>query len=40
MTQHKNDSTNSILQHDRVFDNNCCVLFPSLRFAYWILCPR
>ena len=28
MTQNKNDSLNSILQHGRVVDNNCCVVFP------------
>ena len=34
MTQNKNDSINSILQHGRVVDNNCCVVFPTLRFLY------
>ena len=33
MTQNKNDSINSILQHGRVADNNCCVVFPSSRFS-------
>ena len=28
MTQNKKDSLNSILQHGRVVDNNCCVVFP------------
>ena len=27
MTQNKNDSINSILQHGRVVDKNCCVVF-------------
>ena len=40
MTQNKNDSINSILQHGRVVDNNCCVVFPTSRFPYLILCPR
>ena len=40
MTQNKNDSINSILQHGRVVDNNCCVAFPASRFPYLILCPR
>ena len=40
MTQNKNDSINSILQHDRGFDNNCCVVFPTSRFSYLTLCPR
>ena len=26
-TQNKNDSINSVLQHGRVVDNNCCVYF-------------
>ena len=26
MTPNKNDSINSILQHGRVVDNNCCVV--------------
>ena len=29
MTQNKNDSINSILQHGRVVDKNCCVVFPT-----------
>ena len=40
MTQNKNDSINSILQHGRVVDNNCCVVFPTSRFTYLIPCPR
>ena len=32
MTQNKNDSINSILQHGPVVDNNCCVIFPTSRF--------
>ena len=27
MTQNKNDSINLIVQHGRVVDNNCCVVF-------------
>ena len=40
MTQNKKDSVNSILQHGRVLDNNCCVVFPISRFSCLILCPR
>ena len=40
MTQNKNDSTNSILQHGRVVGNNCCVVFLASKFSYLILCPR
>ena len=40
MTQNKIDSVNSILQHARVFGNNCCVVFRASRFSYLILCPR
>ena len=29
MTQYKNNSINSILQHGHVVDNNCCVVLPS-----------
>ena len=36
----KNDSINSLLQHGRVANNNCCVVFPASRFPYLILCPR
>ena len=34
ITQNKNDSKKSMLQHVRVVDNNCCVVFPTLRFLY------
>ena len=37
MTQNKNDSINSILQHGRVVDNNCFVVFPTLRFPYLLM---
>ena len=40
MNQSKNDSINSILQHGRFVDNNCCVVFPTLRFPYLILFHR
>ena len=40
MTQNKNDSINSILQHGRVVDKNCCVVFSTSRFPYLTLCPR
>ena len=40
MTQHKNDSINSILWHGRVVDKNCCVVFPISEFPYLTLCPR
>ena len=40
MIQNKNDLINSMLQHGRVVDNNCCVVFPTSRFPYLILCPR
>ena len=40
MTQNKNDSINSILQHGRVVDKNCCVVFPTSGFPYLILSPR
>ena len=29
MTQNKNYSINLILQHGRIVDNNCCVVFPA-----------
>ena len=29
VTQNKNDSINSILQHGRVVDKKCCVAFPA-----------
>ena len=37
MSQNTNDSINSTLQHSRVAENNCCVLFPTSRFPYLIL---
>ena len=40
MTQNKTEPINSMLQHGRVLDNNCCVVFPTSRFPYLILCPR
>ena len=40
MTQNENDSINLIVQHGRVVDNDCCVVFPTSRFPYLILCPR
>ena len=40
MTQTKNDSINSILQHVCVADKNCCVVFAASGFAYLTLCPR
>ena len=40
MTQNKTESINSMLQHGRVVDNNCCVVFPTSRFPCLILCPR
>ena len=40
MTQNKNDSINSVLQHGRVVDKNCCIAFPISGFPYLILCPR
>ena len=40
MTQNKNDSINSILQHGSVVDENCCVIFPTSGFQYLILCLR
>ena len=39
MTQNKNDSINSILQHGRVVDNNCFAVFPTSRFPYLIRVP-
>ena len=39
MIQNKNDSINSILQHGRVVDNNCCVVFPTSKFPYLICVP-
>ena len=40
MTQNKNDSINSILQHGRVVDKNCYVVFPVSGSPYLILCPK
>ena len=40
MTQNKNDLINSILQHGRVADKNCCVAFPISGFPYLTLCLR
>ena len=40
MTENKNDSINSILQHGRNVDKNCCAVFPTSGFPYLILCPR
>ena len=40
MAQNKNHSINSILQHGRVVDKNCCVVFPTSGFPYLTLCPR
>ena len=36
----ENDSIISILQHARVVDNSCCIVFPTSRCPYLILCPR
>ena len=35
VTQNENDSINSILQYDRVVDNNCCVVFPTRIFIFY-----
>ena len=40
MTQNKNDSVSSVLQHGRVVDRNCCAVFPAPGFPYLILSPR
>ena len=40
MTQNRNDSINSLPQHGRVFDKNCCVVFPTSGFSYLTLCSR
>ena len=40
MTQNKNDSINAILQHGRIVDKSCCVVFPTSGLPYLILCPR
>ena len=34
MSQNKNDSTNSILQHGRVAGKNWCLVFPTSGFPY------
>ena len=34
MTQNKNDSINSILQHGRVVYINYCAVFPTSKFSY------
>ena len=39
MIQNKNDSIKLTLQHGRVVNNNCSIVFPTSRFPYWILCP-
>ena len=39
MTQNKSDSIKSILQHGRVVDKNCCVVFPTSGYSYLILHP-
>ena len=40
MTQNKNNSINSMLQHGRVVDKICCVVFPSSGFPYLTLCTK
>ena len=40
MTQNKSDSINLILQHGRVVDKNCCLVFPTSGFPYLTLCSR
>ena len=40
ITQNKNDSINSILQHGRAVDKNFFVVFPPSGFPYLILCPK
>ena len=40
MTENKNNSINSILQHGRVVDKIFCVVFPTSGFPYSTLCPR
>ena len=32
MSENKNDSINSMLQHGRAVDKNCCVVFLTLEF--------
>ena len=40
MNPNKNASINSILQHSRIVDKNCCVVFPTSGFPYLTLCLR
>ena len=40
MTQNENDSINLILQHFRVLDKDCCIVFPTSGLPYLTLCPR
>ena len=40
MTQNKIYSINSKLQHGRVVDTNCCVVFSTSGFPCLTLCPR
>ena len=40
MTQNKNDSINSTLQHGCFVHNDSCVVFATSRLPYLILCPR
>ena len=40
MTQSKNDSINSILQHGQVVDKNYRLVFRTSGFPYLTLCPR
>ena len=40
MTQNKNHSIKSVLQHGRDVDKNCCVAFSTSGCPYLILCPR
>ena len=39
MTQNKNDSIYSILQHGGVVDNNYFVVFATSKFSYWAYVP-
>ena len=40
MTQNKNYSIKSILQHGRVVDKNCCIVFLTSGLPYLTLCLR
>ena len=40
MTQNKNDSIKSILQHGDVVEKNCYIVFPTSGFPYLTLCRR